>query len=192
MKKAIIPAAATLVASTATAMAHTGTLEAHGSFFAGFMHPLTGLDHLLAIALAGVWAASLGGKYRVALPLVFLAAMGMGFAIALQTGTIPFVEGAILLSLATIGLVVSGMIRPGAALSLTMVGGFAFAHGAAHGAEIGGASAFTFGAGFLAATAAILALGCIAGERIQSGAIPFASKIAGFAAIGASMVLALN
>ncbi|MEN3791290.1 HupE/UreJ family protein [Fulvimarina sp. MAC3] len=192
MKKAILPAGAILAATTATALAHTGTLAEHSSFSAGFMHPLTGLDHLLAIVLAGVFAAALGGKYRIALPLVFLAAMGAGFAVALQTGSIPFVEGAILLSLVALGFAVSGVIRPGAAISLAMVGGFAFAHGAAHGAELGGASALTFGAGFLAATAAVLAAGCIAGERIQAGAFPLASKVAGFLAVGASMFLALN
>ena len=192
MKKAIIPAGAILIATTATAMAHTGALAEHGSFSAGFMHPLTGLDHLFAIILAGVWAAALGGKYRIVLPLVFMAAMGTGFAVALQTGSIPFVEGAILLSLAALGLAVSGIIRPGAAVSLAMIGGFAFAHGSAHGAELGGASALTFGAGFLAATAAVLAAGCIAGERMQAGAFPFASKAAGFGAVGASMFFALN
>lgn len=178
--------------SATMAMAHTGTLADHGSFSVGFMHPLTGLDHLLAIVLAGIWAAALGGSQRIALPLVFLAAMGTGYAVALQTGSIPYVEGAILLSLAAFGFAVSGVIRPGAALSLAIVGGFAFAHGAAHGSEIGGASAVTFGAGFLAATAAVLVAGCVAGERIQAGAFPFASKIAGFGAVVASVFLAVN
>ncbi|WP_210160424.1 HupE/UreJ family protein [Fulvimarina pelagi] len=186
------PAAAILFALTASAMAHTGTLAEHSSFAAGFMHPLAGLDHLIAIVLAGLWAALLGGKYRVVLPLVFLATMGTGFAVALQTGTAPYAEGAILLSLAVFGLVIAGMIRLRAAFALAVAGGFAFAHGAAHGAEIGGASAISYAAGFLVATAVVLATACVAGKRIQTGNIPFVSRIAGFMAVGASLFLALN
>jgi len=50
---------ATLVMFSGTVAAHTGTGLA-GGFVPGFMHPFTGLDHLLAMISVGLWGAFLG------------------------------------------------------------------------------------------------------------------------------------
>ena len=43
------------------ALAHLDPSE-HGSFAAGFTHPLFGTDHVLAMIAVGLWAALLGGR----------------------------------------------------------------------------------------------------------------------------------
>ena len=47
------------VAATLPAFAHLDPAE-HGSFAAGFSHPLFGLDHILAMVAVGLWAAMQG------------------------------------------------------------------------------------------------------------------------------------
>lgn len=62
--------AVTLLLTSSLVSAHPG----HGleSAYAGFMHPLTGWDHLLVMLAVGVWAAKLGDKARWQLPAVFV------------------------------------------------------------------------------------------------------------------------
>ena len=56
------------------ASAHMGT-GLPGGFMAGFMHPLGGFDHLLAMVSVGVWGAFLGRPLIYVLPVVFPAMM---------------------------------------------------------------------------------------------------------------------
>ena len=45
---------AALLTASATAMAHSG--HAEGGFTSGLLHPMLGLDHLLAMAAIGFWS----------------------------------------------------------------------------------------------------------------------------------------
>ncbi|MEA3179912.1 MAG: urease accessory protein, partial [Gammaproteobacteria bacterium] len=86
-----------LLMFSGTAAAHTGTGLA-GGFVPGFMHPLTGLDHLLAMVCVGLWGAFLGPPLIQTLPIVFPAMMVGGAVLAMFSVPLPPVEAGIALS----------------------------------------------------------------------------------------------
>ncbi len=158
MLKRFSLAATTLAAAATPALAHLNPLE-HGSFMAGVSHPLFGLDHILAMAAVGLWAAQLSSagdsKALWAVPAGFVAAMAAGFGLALAGVALPAVEPAILASVVALGLVVALAVRLPAAAGAAAVGLFALFHGHAHGGELGAATALQYGIGFVASTAAL-------------------------------------
>lgn len=158
-------AAATLIAATAPAFAHLNP-EEHGSFMAGFSHPLFGPDHILVMVAVGIWAAQIGGRALWAVPLAFVGTMAIGFALALQGIGLPFVEPAILASVIALGLLITMAVRLPVAAAAGVVGIFALFHGHAHGGELGSAGALQFGIGFVIATALLHAGGIAAGLGI--------------------------
>ena len=121
---------AAFVLAPSAALAHPG----HGfGLQAGFLHPLTGTDHLLAILGVGLWAAILGGRARWALPAGFLTAMALGSALAMTLGlgaAAAAVEPAIIASVILLGAVVALALRAPLAVALPLVGLFGLAHGA--------------------------------------------------------------
>ncbi|MBL9173762.1 MAG: HupE/UreJ family protein [Verrucomicrobiales bacterium] len=141
------------------AQAHPGHSASSG-WEQGVMHPLTGLDHLLAILAVGLWAARVGGRSRAWLPLGFLGLMAAGAWVG-QTGvTLPGVESILLASVFVLGLCVATVRRMPAGIAAAMVALFAMAHGYAHGSEMSaGAHPVVYAAGFLTATAAVMASG---------------------------------
>jgi len=155
-------ATAALAGATAPAFAHLNPAE-HGSFAAGFSHPLFGIDHILVMVAVGVWAASLGKKAMMSVPAAFVGAMALGFAAAVLGMPLPFVEPVILSSVIFIGLMIALALPFSTAGMAASVGFFAFFHGHAHGGELGAAGAASFALGFVAATAALHAAGIALG-----------------------------
>jgi urease accessory protein len=144
---------------------------------------------MLAVGLAAVM---LGSRARLAIPAAFVSVMILGFVAALAGMHLPFVEPVILASAVVIGLLVA-IARPASpTLVAAIVGGFAFFHGHAHGAEMAGANALSFGVGFVLATALLHAVGMgmgIAAGRLTQGTT--ALRIAGGAtALGGVLLLA--
>lgn len=155
--------AAGLFAFTASpALAHLDP-AAHGSFAAGFTHPLFGTDHVLAMIAVGLWAALLGGRAVVALPTAFVGAMVAGFALSLAGVPLPYVEPFILASVVVLGVVVALALRLPLGLSAAVVAAFGICHGHAHGGEIGSAGELGYAAGFVLATALLHAAGLLIG-----------------------------
>ncbi len=157
-------------AATAPAFAHLNP-EEHGSFMAGFSHPLFGMDHILVMVAVGLWAAQIaqGSNNRRALwmvPVAFVGTMALGFAIAVAGIDLPFVEPAILASVIALGLFVAMAVRLPVAASAAIVGIFALFHGHAHGGELGSAGALQFGVGFVIATALLHVAGIALGLAI--------------------------
>ncbi|RIA56151.1 HupE/UreJ family protein [Dichotomicrobium thermohalophilum] len=145
------------------AAAHTGHGEVSG-FTYGLMHPIGGLDHVLAMVAVGLLAYLIGGAALWGLPLAFIAAMAAGGALALYGFALPYVEAGIALSVVVIGAMVTlGKSTPGLlAAALTAV--FAIFHGHAHGAEMPAtASGLSYGIGFMLATALLHGGGILAG-----------------------------
>ena len=146
----------------APAYAHLDPAE-HGSFAAGFSHPLFGTDHILAMVAVGLWASLLAaGAERRALwfvPAAFVGTMLAGFLAAMAGTSLPFVEPVILASIVVIGLLAAVALNIPVPAAMAMVGFFAFFHGHAHGGEIGEAGAGTYAAGFAVATALLHAAG---------------------------------
>ncbi len=164
----------------ALALAHpqAGGAHTHG-FFDGFVHPFSGLDHLLAMLAVGMWSArQSNGK---ALPLAFLAAMLLGILSGVAGLTIPGLETGIALSVAVMGCLVAVAARLPASAGAAMVAAFAVLHGNAHGHELPeAASAF----GLLLASALLI----LAARTVARASPALMVKLAG-AAIAAAGVL---
>lgn len=159
--------AALLAFSPSLAFAHTGVGDAHG-FAHGFMHPIGGLDHMLAMVAVGIFAANLGGRALWAVPATFVALMAVGGALGMSGVEVPFVEAGIALSVVVLGAAVAlGWKQWPLGAAMALVGFFAVFHGHAHGAEMPEtASGATYAAGFMLATAALHIVGIGAGLAI--------------------------
>lgn len=171
MKKASHYLLATaLVGLAANAYAHPGH-TAYGGLFAGFAHPLSGVDHLLAMIAVGVWAAQLGGRALWAVPLAFVSVMALGAAAAMTAHAgiaVGAIESGVAASLLALGLLVFRAQRLPLAAAVALVGVFAWFHGAAHGGELPEtADPLRYAIGFLAATALLHGAGIIFGTLAQ-------------------------
>lgn len=134
------------------AFAHPGHDGA--GFSAGFMHPLLGIDHLLAMIAVGIWAAQSRKSALWVLPLAFPLMMVAGAALAVTGVNFPGVESGIAGSVAILGLLIAFAVRMPLWVATLVVSLFALVHGHAHGTELpDNASALTYGAGFVLATA---------------------------------------
>jgi urease accessory protein len=185
--------AAIFAGATAPAFAHLNP-EEHGSFMAGFSHPLFGMDHILVMVAVGLWAAQIaqGSDVRRALwmvPAAFVGTMALGFAIAVSGIELPFVEPAILASVIALGLLVAMAVKLPVAASAAIVGIFALFHGHAHGGELGSAGALQFGMGFVIATALLHVAGIALGLGIARFS-PYIARALGVvtALLGLSLV----
>jgi urease accessory protein len=137
---------------------------------AGFAHPFTGLDHLLAMLAVGLWAGLNGGRALWAWPAAFVALMLAGAGLGAAQIAVPFVEVGILASVVALGLAVAAALRAPAAIGAIVIGAFAVLHGYAHGTELpAGGSMPGYMAGFALATALLHSIGVtasvIAGQR---------------------------
>lgn len=136
---------------TATASAHQG--GAAGGFFSGFMHPVLGWDHVVAMVAVGLWGAILGSPAIWVLPVVFPMVMAFGGALGVLGVPIPGVETGIALSAIVLGAMVAFAARPPVWVAAVVVGIFAIFHGHAHGTELPqAANPLAFSLGFVIAT----------------------------------------
>jgi urease accessory protein len=164
-------AATAVILSPLTAFAHTGVSPAH-DLLHGLAHPLTGLDHILAMFAVGLWAAQRGGRAIWFVPLTFVLVMTLGATLGMSHVSIPFVEPAIAISILILGVFVAAAVKLPLSISAAIVGLFAIAHGYAHGTEIPAtASGLTYTLGFIAATILLNATGIsvgLASQRLHS------------------------
>jgi urease accessory protein len=185
----LIALAATVLAVTASAaQAHTGhPLDSTG---AGALHPLTGLDHLLAMLGVGIWAAHIGAtaerRATWLVPASFVVVMALGAVVGLSGATLPLAEAGIVGSVVLLGLLIAATPRLPLWAPMAVVALFAFCHGFAHGAEMpASSSALAYGVGFVAATIGLhvagIAIGLLA--RRLSGQV-------GIRVVGGAMALA--
>ncbi|WP_027040028.1 HupE/UreJ family protein [Mesorhizobium ciceri] len=152
-----------LLAAAMPAYAHVGIGTA-SSFTAGFMHPLSGLDHMTVMIAVGLWAALKGGKAILAWPAAFVGVMLVGGALGMLHMPLPFVEPGILASVVTLGLLVALAIDLPVSAGVAIIGLFALFHGHAHGAEVPeNAGGLEYMAGFAIATLLLHAAGIAAG-----------------------------
>ena len=103
-----------LVALAGQAMAHSGHDES------GFLHPFTGVDHVLAAVGVGVWAFLLASRktaLAVLVPASFLIMMAAGAVAGFAGIKLPLAEAAILTSVFVIGGLIAGGVRLPAALA---------------------------------------------------------------------------
>ncbi len=153
---------AVLLPSAALAHADTGH---GGGFVAGFLHPLSGLDHGVAMVAVGLWGAVLGPPALWVLPVAFPLVMAFGGLLGMLGVPIPGVEVGIALSGLAMGVLVLFELRLPLWLAALIVGSFAIFHGHAHGAELpAGGHALLFSLAFVIATGLLHLLGILLGE----------------------------
>jgi len=146
----------------ALALAHPGHGE-HLSFMAGALHPLTGIDHLLALIAVGLLAARMGGRSRLTIPAAFIALSGVGIALGFAGIEFQFVELAVAASVVVCGLLAVVPPRRLPLATAAIAGFFAVFHGIAHGTEVAeGVTRAQYAAGLLASSAFIIALSAAA------------------------------
>ena len=150
---------------TQSALAHPVKGQAVG-FLTGFLHPISGLDHVVAMIAVGLWGAQLGAPAIWLLPVAFPIVMAFGGMLGLMGVPLPGTEIGIAASAIMLGALVMLEIRPPLAAAAVVVSFFAIFHGHAHGSELpAGQDALLFSIGFVIAT------GCLHGVGISIGLI---------------------
>jgi urease accessory protein len=177
-----MPAACATLALALTpmaALAHEETGKAAG-FLAGLAHPISGMDHVLAMVAVGLWGAVLGAPAIWVLPVAFPVVMAFGGLLGLAGFPLPGVEIGIAVSAIVLGIVVLAEVQPPLWLAAAIVAFFAVFHGHAHGRELpAGASALLYSAGFVVATGLLHAFGILLGTANRVAAGRLALRIAG-------------
>jgi urease accessory protein len=182
-KRIVLATAFTCI--SAPALAHTVSASA-SEFTAGFMHPMGGIDHILAMVAVGLLAALLGGRALWAVPASFVLTMLVGGALALAGIEVPAVEGGILASIIILGAVVAMGRTLSLKRTVALVGMFAVFHGYAHGAEMPlEANAISYSVGFATATALLHGVGILIGFMSfkDRQIVRFVGAVAAFAGI---------
>lgn len=183
--------AAVLLGAT-PAFAHIG--ESVGGFASGLLHPITGLDHVVAMVAVGLWGGILGGGAMWLLPIVFPLVMAMGGALGVAGVPVPGVEIGIALSGVVLGLMVVFSVRPPVWVAAAMVGVFAIFHGYAHGTELpAAADPAVFAIGFVVATGLLHLLGIAIGliGKWSAGRVAVRAMGVGIAVAGGAFLTGL-
>lgn len=147
---------ALFLALAGPAFAHPGHVES------GFLHPLTGPDHVLAMIGAGMWAAVLSARKpaaALAVPLAFMVMMAFGAAAGFAGIKLPFAEAGIIASIFMLGGLVLAAVRLPIGTAMLVVGWFAALHGYSHALEAPDVDPGRYMLGFLAATALLQGFG---------------------------------
>ncbi len=139
-----------------------------GGLLSGFLHPLLGLDHLLAMLAVGVLSAQIGGRAVWTVPVTFVAVMAVGSIIGIAGLPLPFVEYGIVASVIVLGIAIFASKNMPEFVAIILVGIFALFHGYAHGTELPALTEtldlmLAYIAGFLIATAGLHVIGALIG-----------------------------
>jgi urease accessory protein len=156
MKRRIAFLVTVLLAAAGPALAHPG----HGG--TGFLHPFTGMDHLLAMVGVGLWGWLLSARKPAAvilLPMSFLVMMALGAAAGFAGIKLPLAEAGILASVFLLGGLLLAAVRLSAGAAMALVGLFAVFHGYAHAVEAPASDTGAYMLGFVVATAILHGVG---------------------------------
>lgn len=152
-----------------------------GGFGSGLLHPVSGMDHVLAMVAVGLWGAQLGSPAVWLLPVAFPMMMAMGGMLGLMGVPVPGIEIGIAVSGIVLGALILGETKVVTPAALGIVAFFAVFHGHAHGTELApGQNAILYSLGFVIATGTLHAAGIALGlvHRWPAGRI--ALRCAGF------------
>jgi urease accessory protein len=156
-----------LVISGHSAFAHEQA-GVGGGLAQGLLHPLTGIDHLIAMVAVGIWGAQLGAPAIWVLPITFPMVMALGAVLGVLKIPLPMPEVAIALSALVLGAAVAFRLRLPFAAAAAVVAVFAIFHGHAHGVELpGSANPLSYGVGFVVATGLLHLCGILLGTLTQ-------------------------
>jgi urease accessory protein len=152
LRTTAVLSAASLAMTATTAEAHEQAGVA-GGLATGFLHPFTGLDHLIAMVAVGLWGAQLGSSAIWILPITFPLVMAFGGVLGVLGIPLPVPEIFIACSALVLGVAVAIRLRVPLIAASLVVAVFAIFHGHAHGTELPRASdPLAYGIGFVVAT----------------------------------------
>jgi urease accessory protein len=149
-----------------------------GGLVSGLLHPLTGMDHLIAMVAVGIWGAQLGAPAIWVLPITFPLVMAIGGVLGILHVPLPLPEVMIALSALILGAAVAVRMRLPFTAAAAVVAVFAIFHGYTHGAELPkSANPLAYGVGFVVSTGLLhlcgITIGTLtrwpAGERLIQG-----------------------
>ena len=184
-----------LVFVPVAALAHPGAPGHIHGFANGFNHPLSGIDHILAMVAVGLFAAHLSGRALWLVPLAFVSVMALAGIAGMAGVVLPFVEIGIGMSVIVLGLAVAFQLSVSTLAAMALVGFFAIFHGYAHGAEMPGSiSGLSYGFGFVSATILLHTIGVSLGVAIGKTGRVFSrrvSQISGAAITTAGIAIVL-
>ena len=154
------------------AFAHTNTLE-HGGFMTGLMHPISGLDHILAMIGVGMVAFFLS-KRSVIILGAFIGAMLLSAVAGYNGVMIIGVEEGILLSIAVVFGMIGFANKLPLSAAIAVIAFFGMFHGFAHGAEFTTGNFIAYMSGFASSTLALhlsgMAIAYIYSRKVQPAA----------------------
>ena len=184
--------AAGLLLTAASAAAHTGHgAHAESGFLSGLLHPMLGLDHLLAMAAIGFWSVRQSNTMKQITPLFVIGGMVLGAGIAWAGMCLPSVETGITFSVLVAGILIATLAKLPTAVGGTLVGVFMLFHGFAHGTEMpAGATLAAYLAGFSMATLAITLVGRGLGSLLLRADSRFSRGIGGVLAVAGAYLAA--
>lgn len=191
----------TIILAASTAQAHPG--HSHGShesgLVAGLLHPLLGLDHLLAMVAVGLIAAQLSRTDNLLqprravwlIPGAFLLSMIAGGVFGMQGAQVGGIEYGIAASIVVLGSVIAWNRQAPIVVCLTGAAIFGLFHGHAHGAEMPAISQpALYALGFVLTTTALHVAGVVGGRvALRTGAGATGLRLAGVAIAMAGIVL---
>jgi urease accessory protein len=139
-----------------------------GGILSGFLHPLLGLDHLLAMLAVGLLSAQIGGRAIWTVPAAFVVVMGLGGVLGILGVPLPIVEYGITGSVLILGIAIVANKRMPEWAAILIVALFALFHGHAHGTELPDLTStiglmIAYVTGFLIATAGLHVVGALIG-----------------------------
>lgn len=175
------------------AIAHTGQGDVAGGLAAGFLHPILGFDHVVAMVAVGIWGAQLGRPAIWVLPITFPLVMAAGGVLGVLGVPLPGVEIGVAVSAIVLGALIAFAVHAPLALAGAIVAVFAIFHGYAHGAELPeAANAVSYAFGFVVATGMLHAVGIAIGtvRRFAWGAASLRVVGALIAIVGAWFLIA--
>lgn len=164
-----------------------------GGFVSGLMHPVTGLDHVLAMVAVGLWGAILGAPAIWILPIAFPLIMTVGAVLGILGLPVPAIDLGIALSAIVLGGMVAANARPPLAIAFLVIAFFAIYHGYPHGAALPDFGVpILYSAGFVVATGSLHLAGIAFGLLYRWSAGKTAVRAMGAAiAIGGGYFLLL-
>jgi urease accessory protein len=184
-----IALAALALLAAGPALAHPG--HAADTLAAGLMHPLTGLDHILAMAAVGLMAAQRGGNALWLWPVAFVAAMLAGYGVGAAQPSGLIFEPGVLASVIVLGALVAARTQVPLAMGASLIGVFGVCHGYVHGAESPTGAGLAFPIGFALATVGLHGAGIAAGLSARRTGRAQLVRLVGSGVAAAGVVLTL-
>jgi urease accessory protein len=176
-----------LLLMPATAFAHAGH-GAHG-FAAGLLHPLTGIDHLVALIAVGWWSAATRTRQVWIVPFGFALALLAGAIFGIARAPSAATEAVIATSLILFGALLIARVRLAWPFALLLVLPLGAMHGVAHGNDVPPGETGSWLIGMVAATLVLHLCGVAAGSATRDR-LRWATPLAGAVGLGAGGVLA--